>query len=248
LPFDMVSMWELETYTENDVAPKFLGMLGIKDFLVEEDLISGNLTDVSDLKLLNGSAEISLVNEWEGASLYENSYALEKFYTANNVLLFSSLNDMYQLINDSAWSTLQRSAFISSTAGANFTSQIGTLQEPDSFSWQEISPTSYVAKAESNSEFLLVFLESYDTHWEAFVNGRPISESDHVEVNDFANGWLINATGNLTITVEYATQNLLTASVAASTILPALFVVFLVRKNIREIAHNVLNKIRTRKN
>jgi len=248
LPFNMVSMWELETYTENDVAPKFLGMLGIKDFLVEEDLISGNLTDVSDLKLLNGSAEISLVNEWEGASLYENSYALEKFYTADNVLLFSSLDDMYQLINDSAWSTLQHSAFISSTAGANLTSQIGTLQEPDSFSWQETSPTSYVAKAESNSEFLLVFLESYDTHWEAFVNGRQISENNHVEVNDFANGWLVNATGNLTITVEYETQNLLTASVAASTILPALLVIFLVRKNIREIAHNVLRKIRTGKN
>jgi uncharacterized membrane-anchored protein len=92
-----------------------------------------------------------------------------------------------------------------------------------------------------------VFLESYDTHWEAFVNGSPISENDHVEVNDFANGWLVNATGNLTITVVYETQNLLTASVAASTILPALLVVLLVRKNIREIAHNVMRKIRARR-
>ena len=248
LPFNMVSMWELETFTRNDGAPKFLGMLGIKDFLVEDDIISGNLTDVSDLMLLNGSAEVSMVDEWVGASLYQNSYALEKFYTADNVLLFSNLDDMYQLINDSAWSTLQHSAFISSTAETNLTSQIGTLQQPDSFSWQETSPTSYVAEAKSNSEFLLVFLESYDTHWEAFVNGSPISENDHVQVNDFANGWLINATGNLTITVEYETQNLLSASVAASTILPALLVMLLARKNVRKIAHNALRKIRARKN
>ncbi len=246
-PFNMVSMWELEAYVRNDGAPKFLGILGIKDFLVEENIISGNLTEVSDLKLLNGSTEISLANEWEGASLYQNSYALEKFYTADNVLPFSNLDNMYQLINDSAWSTIQHSAFINSNLETNLTSQIGTLQAPDSFSWQETSPTSYVAKAESNSEFLLVFLESYDTHWEAFVNGSPISENDHVEVNDFANGWLVNATGNLTITVVYETQNLLTASVAASTILPALLVVLLVRKNIREIAHNVMRKIRARR-
>lgn len=246
-PFNMTSMWELETYTQNDVAPKFLGMLGIRDFLVEENIISGNLTDVSDLKLLNGSREISLVNEWEGASLYDNSYALEKFYTADNVLLFSNLDEMYQLINDSPWSTLQHSAFINSAAGTNLTSQIGTLKGPNSFSWQEASPTSYIAKAKSNSEFLLVFLESYDTHWKAFVNGIPISENDHIELNDFANGWFVNATGNITITVEYETQNLLTASVVVSTILPALLVMLLFRKNIREIAHNVLRKIRRRK-
>lgn len=248
LPFNMTSMWELETYTQNDTAPKFLGMLGIRDFLVEEDIISGNLSKVKDLRLLNRSAEIALVDEWEGASLYENSYALEKFYTADNVLLFSNLDGMYQLINKSAWSTLQHSAFVNSTPVANLASQIGTLQAPDSFSWEEVSPTSYSAKAKSNSEFLLVFLESYDTHWMAFVNGSPISESNHVEVNAFANGWLVNATGNLTITVEYETQNLLTASVAASTILPAVLVVFLIRKKIREIAHSVRGKIRRRKN
>jgi len=248
LPFNLTSMWELETYTRNDVAPKFLGMLGIRDFFVEEDIISGNLSGVKDLKLLNESAEIALVDEWEGASLYENSYAVEKFYTADNVLLFSTLDGMYQVINDSAWSTLQHSAFVSSTSVANLSSQIGTLQAPDSFSWEEVSPTSYIAKAKSNSEFLLVFLESYDTHWMAFVNGSPISESNHVEVNAFANGWLVNATGNLTITVEYETQSLLAASIVASTILPAVLVMFLVRKKIREIAHSVLRKIRRRKN
>jgi hypothetical protein len=247
LPFNMTSMWELETYTQNDVAPKFLGMLGIRDFLVEENIISGNLSEVKDLRLLDESPEIALVHEWDGASLYENSYALEKFYTADNVLLFSNLDGMYQLIDDSAWSTLQHSAIVNSTSVANWASQIGTLQAPDSFSWEEVSPTSYIAKTKSNSEFLLVFMESYDTHWMAFVNGSPISESNHVEVNAFANGWLVNATGNLTITVEYETQNLLTASVVASTILPAVLVMFLIRKKIREIAHNVLPKIRRRK-
>jgi len=247
LAFSMVSIFELEAFTQEEGVPKFLGILGIKNLVVENDLISGNVTDVEDLKILNESTRFTLINEWQGVSLYENEYALEKLYPADSILSFSSLGELYQLVNSSSWPSLQNSAFVNSTSNPNWASQIGTLQAPDSFSWEEVSPTSYKANVKSDSKFLLVFLESYDPHWMAFVNGTPISESNHLEVNDFANGWFVNAAGNLTITVEYETQNLLTASVAASTILPVLLVMFLVRKNLREIAHNVLRKIRARK-
>jgi hypothetical protein len=114
-PFNMVSMWELQTYTRNDAASKFLGMVGIKDFLVEDDIISGNLSSVNDLRLLNESSEITLINNWDGASLYENSHALEKFYAADNIIPFSNIDDMYDSINETVWSTLQHSAFIDTT-------------------------------------------------------------------------------------------------------------------------------------
>jgi hypothetical protein len=232
LPFNMVSIWELEAYTQADAVPKFLGMLGVRDLLVENEIVGGNLSNVKDLRILNESAEFTLIDEWNGASLYENAYALEKFYPASNILLFSNVSDLYQLIEGTGWSTLQYSAFLNSTSTSNLES-LGALQTPESFAWDEVSPTGYTVNVDSREPFLLVFLESYDSHWIAFVNGKLIPQSNHVEVNDFANGWLVNATGNLTITVEYETQNLMTASVAVSIALPALFLVFLVRKKIK---------------
>jgi hypothetical protein len=248
LPFNLVSIFELEVYTQETGVPKFLGVLGIKNLVVEQDLISGNATDVADIQQLNDSTSYALIQEWEGGvSLYENEYALEKLYPADNILLFSNLDDLYQLVNGSAWSTLQRSAFVNSTSDTNWASKIGTLEAPESFSWTEVSPTSYKANVESNAEFLLVFLESYDSHWAAFVNGQQIPESNHLEVNAFANGWLIDAPGNVTITVEYETQNLLTASIAASVGLPLLFMAFLVRNDLKAIALKLLRRLRKRK-
>jgi hypothetical protein len=118
------------------------------------------------------------------------------------------------------------------------------LQEPNSFSWQEASPTSYTITAKSNSAFLLSFLESYDSHWKVFVNGNPLPEGVHVEVNGFANGWLVNDTGELTITVEYETQNLLTIAVAASIVLPAFLILLIVRKRIVKVALEFLRNIK----
>src|SRR3990170_7199209 len=56
LPFDMVSMYELETnpqeYAQTDPVPKLLGMLGIKNLLVEKNMIAGNFSNVDDTWIL----------------------------------------------------------------------------------------------------------------------------------------------------------------------------------------------------
>jgi hypothetical protein len=241
--FGMVSMWELETYAQKEGVPKFLGILGIKDLIVEKDIVSGNLSTVDDLRLLNESKKLTLIREWDGASLFENAYALEKLYTANNITLFSDFVDLYNLVQDSDWSTLQHTTFVNSTSDTNWASQIRTLVAPESFTWKEESPTSYRANVRSDGEFVLVLLESYNPHWKAYVDGRPIPENDHIRVNAYANGWLIAATGNVTITIEYETQGLLAVSVAATVALSALFVAFLVRKDIKRVAREILLQI-----
>ena len=89
---------------------------------------------------------------------------------------------------------------------------------------------------------MLAFLENYDSHWKAFVNGKPISEDNHAIVNAFANGWIISNTGNLTITIEYETQNLITAAALTSIVLTILFAMIVVRKKIKETARYFLRK------
>ena len=87
--------------------------------------------------------------------------------------------------------------------------------------------------ADSKGPFILAFLESYDASWKLYVNGRMISETSHLEVNGYANGWLINETGNLMIRIEYQTQSLISASIIASLILPSLLLIYLSRREFR---------------
>ncbi len=103
------------------------------------------------------------------------------------------------------------------------------------FSWTEKSPTEYEATVNSDVPFTLVFLESYDSNWIASVNDKPIPESNHITMKGFANAWNINSTGNMTIKLEYRTQNLTVLSVAASIVLSACLVAVAYRKRIKQM-------------
>jgi hypothetical protein len=100
---------------------------------------------------------------------------------------------------------------------------------------------------ESKGPFVLVFLESYDEHWKVSVNGNPVSETNHHDVNAFANGWLINSTGDLTISIQYETQNVFLISVVASLVLPALLLAFLSRKELRRIGNLIRRRLKSMK-
>jgi hypothetical protein len=103
------------------------------------------------------------------------------------------------------------------------------------FSWTEKSPTLYEATANSDAPFTLVFLESYDSSWIASENGKPLPETNHVVVKEFANAWNINSTGNMTIKLEYRTQNVAVLSVVVSIVLSICLVAFVCRKRIKHM-------------
>ncbi len=46
--------------------------------------------------------------------------------------------------------------------------------------------------AEPGSHSVLAFLQSYSTAWSLYVNGVEISQDQHIPLNYFANGWLID--------------------------------------------------------
>lgn len=244
--FNQVSMYELETnpqeYAQTYPIPKFMGMLGIKNLLVEKNMIAGNYSSVEDIYVLSQDV-VSLVHEWDGASLYENKYVQEKIYFADSIQPYSGLFEMFQAINSTAWSELQHTAFVESAEKGNWTFN-GTLGIPANASWEQISQTNYRIKAKSDFPFLLAFLENYDAHWKVFVNGKPVSENNHVKVNSFANGWIITEKGNLAITIEYDTQSTMAIAVLASIILTMLFTAVIFRKRIKVFAYSLVRKIR----
>ena len=245
LPLGMVSIWELQVYADQGgTVAKFLGMLGIKYLVLEKNIESGALQNLNEIRL-DQNENFVLANEWNEVALYNNTNALQKLYPAVSVLNFTSLGDMFQTVRETEWVTLQRSVFLNSTSTSIM--ENNALVPPENFVWSELSPTSYEAHVESKGAFVLVFLESYNEHWKVSVNGNPVSETNHQEVNAFANGWLINSTGDLTISVQYETQNVFLISVVASLVLPALLLAFLSRKDLKRISNLICRRLKSMK-
>jgi len=70
-------------------------------------------------------------------------------------------------------------------------------------SYQKIDPTKYVVKVNATKSFMLSFAESYDPLWVAYVNGEKIQS---IPLYGVINGFWINQTGLLEITIEYEPQ------------------------------------------
>ena len=70
-------------------------------------------------------------------------------------------------------------------------------------SYQKIDPTKYTVKVNASKPFMLSFAESYDPLWVAYVNGEKIHS---IPLYGVINGFYINQTGYLEITIEYEPQ------------------------------------------
>ena len=228
--FGSISIWEVEIYARTNAVPKFLGMLGIRYIILERNMIFGNTYSIDELKL-NGSRNFVLVKKWDEIILFNNTYAVQKIYVADNILNYTTLSDIYEVTESFQWGILRHSAFVNLTL---LNKRInGMLTLPRNFVWREVSPTKYEIDVETEGPFVLILLESYDQHWKLFVNGKQISESDHIRVNAFANGWLIKETGKLKIIINYESQNLVTVSYIISFILPFFLLIFLSKRGLR---------------
>ncbi len=234
--FHNISIYELGVYDVNPGFAKLFGVLGIKDLVLEKNITLGNMYDISSLDL-NASENLVLAKEWGEFALYSNTLAVQKLYVSDNIISYETLDDMCRIAENSEWDNLKHSVFVNSTLADQTT--YGALVLPNDFSWIEHSPTSYEVNADSKGPFILAFLESYDSSWKLYVNGRMISETSHLEVNGYANGWLINETGSLLIRIEYPTQSLISASIIASLILPSLLLICLSRRELEVVARSL---------
>jgi hypothetical protein len=73
--------------------------------------------------------------------------------------------------------------------------------------WSESNPTSYsVQVSNATGAFDLLFRQSYDSGWEAWIDGNSLPSASHVEGDSFANEWTINRTGNFTVLFSFSAQ------------------------------------------
>ncbi len=83
-----------------------------------------------------------------------------------------------------------------------------------SISYDEINPTSYVARVSASGPFLLVLSSQYDPLWKAYLNGNEIPE--HIMVNGYANAWYVDKAGPLSINISYQPQIVFYLALAVS--------------------------------
>jgi len=76
------------------------------------------------------------------------------------------------------------------------------------------NPTKYTVHVNASTPFFLIFSESYDAQWTAYLNGEEIK--DHFMVNGYANAWYINKPGSYEIILAFRPQILFTIGVVIS--------------------------------
>jgi len=78
---------------------------------------------------------------------------------------------------------------------------------------------------DATEPFLLVLSESFDPGWRAIVgNGVRVNESNHIQVNYYANGWWIDRAGDFTITIRHTAQDYVFVGLIVSVMVSAITV------------------------
>jgi len=115
------------------------------------------------------------------------------------------------------------------------------LDQAATTSWRMANGTDFRGVLEVHGSSMLVFLQSYDPGWRLVVSGNGSSVSSHVVVNGFANGWLVNGSGNVPWELVYAPQRAFIASYIVGIVLLVSAIVALAM-SLRPFRHRALHQ------
>lgn len=94
----------------------------------------------------------------------------------------------------------------------NTEQKLGTIDEKPLVDFKRVNPSKYSLEVKNAKQpFILSFLQSFNSGWKASVVSQSGSKevlTTHFSVNGYANGWLIDKTGDYSISVEYAPQKM----------------------------------------
>ncbi len=109
---------------------------------------------------------------------------------------------------------------------------------------RRMGPTDLSVAVDAHGEFLLVLSTTYDSGWQASVNGQAVGR--HVVADGYANGWIINYTGNVTISIAYAGEPAFDAGLTISvvSILSAIVVLVVDPRRLRRIAQDLCKRLK----
>jgi hypothetical protein len=106
--------------------------------------------------------------------------------------------------------------------------------------YQKISSTEYMINIKNSYRpSYLLFAESYDDGWKAFINGKEqIPDKYHFILAGFANGWYLDKAGQFNVRLYFQPQKYLDIGIAAYVLIISISSIYLLythKKSIRSI-------------
>jgi hypothetical protein len=224
----------------------FLASVGVKYIIFKNDVIFPNYLVPSkylleeNLMRLDSSADVKQIYAKNGWYLFEilreNSGALN---IANSIVVVSQQSDIFNLSSPDQpvmFLNSTKQATSASTANADATQiRMGSNSNNNQsveLEYKRESATKVSAELNSSSGSMLVFAETFDNGWKAYMNGQKV---DSVQLNGMINGFPIPMDGKILVSIEYEPQKWVEVGVAIAIVYTLSFVlVTLLRKHIRQ--------------
>lgn len=178
--------------------PKILGSLGVGNIILHEDSI---------YPVINIEEATKNIENWEGLQDKKSIgeliiYSLDRklinprIYAVNSVISVSSIEEgLTKIISDDLDATQE--AFI---VGDNSTVP-SLMQNITQLTFEKISNDHYSAQVkDATTPFILVLNNTFDKLWQVRIDNQIVDK--HFIVNGFANGWLIERTGDYIVDIR----------------------------------------------
>ena len=120
---------------------------------------------------------------------------------------FEILGGNWSMVASNQTSTTNASTVLISSDQAKIIKNLPqSLYLPEDLTYTYHSPVDITAEVTNSSGPFVLVLKTTVDKWKCTVNGKVLSESNHFIANGYQNAWLINETGDLTITLSYENQ------------------------------------------
>jgi len=195
-----------------------LGMANAKYMILRKD-VRPNFGPFADTwsyeqvyENLKQAEGIELIEECDYVSLWENKNYLPHIYALSNALpVEGNIDEIIPVVSTGTFDPRDSVVFFSEQVSSSQWQFIreysaGSSNHAPEISFEKVNATKYQVKVTNATEpFFLVFSESYDSQWKAYVNSRggdtnwmeaffrgAISSGEHFTVNGYANAWYID--------------------------------------------------------
>jgi hypothetical protein len=218
----------------------FLASIGVKYIVFHNDRSFDKVDDANLLRLIR-SADVRQVYEKNGWYLFELLRgSSETLNLVNSLGIVRQQSDIYNFSTPDLPVIVKNHNQSMNLGISNQTTSHTKLANPSIQPWYEReSATKLISEMNSTSSSILVFTETFDKGWKAYVNGQKV---DSVRLNGMINGFPIEIGGNLVVSIEYEPQKWFEVGVVIATIYTISYIVVgLARKYIAQRKSTLMN-------
>jgi hypothetical protein len=170
-------------------------------------------------------------------------------YDEENLLRLSRSDDVKQIYAKNGWYLFEILRENSGTLNVANSGNADTTQirmgnnQLIQAEYKRESATKVSAELNSTSGSMLVFAETFDNGWKAYMNGQKV---DSVRLNGMINGFPIHMDGKVLVSIEYEPQKWVEVGVVIATVYTVSFVIVaLLKKHITQRMSALMNNIRS---